>query len=149
MAGLKRVVGAYLMLLAAVVAVFFIINTFLVDTLDVLSIWYVLDVLMFIGLAVALVHNYMRKKAIDSGDSSEPVSRGYFEANAAFYLTAGITILFLHNWFSLLSQGADFLGSNDAGGNHQAWVIWAVVDTVLPIVVGVTGCHLWRTASDS
>ena len=144
MAGLKKLVGAYMVLVAVVVAVFFIVNTFLVDTLDVMSIWYVLDVLMLIGLALALVHNYMRKKGADAGEAGEPVSRGYFESNAAFYLTAGVTILFLHNWFSLLAQGGDYLD-----GNHQAWVIWAVVDTLLPIVLGITGCHLWRTASDS
>ena len=62
--------------------------------------------------------------------------------NTAFYLTAGITILFLHNWFSLLANGSDSLD-----GNHQAWVIWAVVDTMLPLVLGVTGCAMWRDAS--
>ena len=53
-------------------------------------------------------------------------------------------ILFLHNWFSLLANGADSLD-----GNHQAWVIWAAVDTALPLVVGVTGCALWREAGSS
>ena len=144
MAGVKKLVGAYLILVAVVVAVYFIINAFLVDTLDVQGIWYVLDVLMLIGLALALVHNYMRKKAANSADSSGPVSRAYFEANTAFYLTAGITILFLHNWFSLLAQGGD-----SPDGNHQAWVIWAVVDTMLPIVLGITGCHLWMNSSES
>ena len=50
-----------------------------------------------------------------------------------------MTVLFLHNWFSLLAQGTDSLD-----GNHQAWIIWAAVDVLLPLVVGVTGCRLWR-----
>ena len=148
MSGLKKLAGAYMMLVAVVVAVFFIINTFLADSLDVLSIWYVLDVLMLIGLALALIYNYSRKSGVDGGDSAEGVTRGYLEANVAFFVTAGVTILFLHNWFALLANGSDYLGSSGSDGNHQSWVIWAAVDTVLPIVLGVTGCHLWKNATE-
>ena len=143
MAGLKKLAGAYLVLLAIVVAVFFIINTFLTDALDVTTVWYVLDVLMLIGLAIGLVHNYVRKSGADGGNDGDGVTRGYFEANVAFYVTAGITILFLHNWFALLANGREYLD-----GNHQSWVIWAVVDTVLPIILGITGCHMWKKASE-
>ena len=62
-------------------------------------------------------------------------------ANVAFFAVAAITVLFLLNWFSLLAGGADSLD-----GNQQAWVIWAAVDTSLPIVLGVLGCRLWRGA---
>ena len=62
-------------------------------------------------------------------------------ANVAFFAAAAITVLLLHNWFSLRAGGADSLD-----GNHQAWVIWAAVDTSLPIVLGVLGCRLWRGA---
>ena len=62
------------------------------------------------------------------------MSRRNLEINSAFYLTAGLTILFLHNWFSLLAQGPERLA-----GNHQAWVIWAAVDTMQPLVMGTTG----------
>ena len=148
MAGLKKLAGAYLVLLAIAVAVFFIINTFLTDVLDVLTIWYVLDVLMLIGLAIGLVYNYGRKSGADGGNDGDGLTRGYFEANVAFFVTAGVSILFLHNWFALLALGSDSLGANSVGGNHHAWVIWAVVDTVLPIILGITGCHMWKNASE-
>ena len=77
-------------------------------------------------------------------DSGGPVTRRYLEVNVVFFVTAGVTILFLHNWFSLLAFGGDSLD-----GNHQAWVIWAAVDTLLPLVLGVTGCRLWLGESDS
>ena len=143
MAGIKKLAGAYLVLLAIAVAVFFIINSFLADAIDVLTVWLVLDVLMLIGLAIGLIYNYGRKKAVDGGEESEGVSRGYFEANAAFFVTAGVAILFLHNWFALLANGSDYLD-----GNHQAWVIWAVVDTMLPLILGVTGCHMWKNSEE-
>ena len=138
----KKPVGAYLVAVAVVVAVFFIINPFLVDSFDVQDVWYVLDVLMVIGLGLALVFNCMRKREEGARDPDGPVTRRYLEANVAFFVTAGVTILFLHNWFSLLAEGGDSLD-----GNHQAWIIWAAVDTLLPLVLGVTGCRLWQEGS--
>ena len=63
MAGLRKVAGAYLMGLAVVVAVYFIINRVLAESFDfdVVTTWYVLDVLMLIGLVLGLVFNYVRQ----------------------------------------------------------------------------------------
>ena len=147
---IKKLSGVYLMGVATVVAVWFIINSFFVDSFAVINVWYVLDILMVAGLAIALVFNYSRKRDEEAGrEPGEAVTRRHLEVNVAFYLTAGITILFLHNWFSLLALGDERslgLGS-DMGLNHQAWVIWAFVDTLLPLTLGVTGCAMWRDAA--
>ena len=137
MEGLKKLAGVYLVVVAVVVAVFFIINNFLSDAIDVLAVWQVLDVLMVIGLALGLVFNYMAKREADGAGDGPGTFRRSLEANVAFYATAGVTILFLHNWFALLAGVS-------LEGNEQAWVIWAAVDTVLPLVLGATGCRLWR-----
>ncbi len=144
MEGVKKLAGVYLVGIAVVVAVFFAVNSFLADAIDVVAVWSVLDILMVIGLALALAFNYASKREEGGRDPGEPVTRRYLEVNAAFYITAGVTILFLHSWFSLLAQGPDSLD-----GNHQAWVIWAAVDTLLPLVLGVTGCRLWRGSLQS
>ena len=145
MAGLKKLAGAYMVIVAVLVAVYFIINSVLgeaIDDFDVLGVWHVLDVLMLIGLVLALSFNYMRKRDEDGSDSGGAVTRRYLEVNLAFYLTAAITILFLHNWLSLLAVGLD-------DDNHPAWVIWAFVDVLLPLTLGATGCRLWREESSS
>ena len=143
MEALKKLLGMYLVLVATVVAVWFIINTFFVDSFSVSDVWYVLDILMVIGLAVALAYNFDRKRRMDSQLAGNGITRRYIEANVALYLTAGVTILFLHNWFAFLHGGPESLE-----GNHQAWVIWAVVDTMLPLVLGTTGCAMWRDAAE-
>ena len=140
MGALQKLVGVYLVAVAVAVAVFFIISNVVAGSFDVLNIWYALDVLMLIGLALALIFNYLAMK--DEGGRGETVTRRYLEVNTAFFVTAGVTILFLHNWLSLLALGSDSLNDNE-----QAWVIWAAVDTLLPIVLGVTGCRLWRDSS--
>ena len=142
MEGLNKLAGAYLVIVAVVVAVFFIINNFLTDAIDVMTVWYVLDVLMAIGLALGLIYNYLAKRAADGAGDGPGTFRRSLEANVAFYATAGVTILFLHNWFALLAGVS-------LEGNEQAWVIWAVVDTVLPLVLGATGCRLWRVSAGS
>ncbi len=142
MAGLKRPAAVYLIGVAIAVAVFFVGNTFLLDSIEVRDVWYVLDVLMFIGLVIALPYNFARKRSECDADPRGSVTRRYLEVNAAYYLTVGVTILFLHSWFSLLAQGWDSLDNN-----ASAWVIWAFVDTMLPIVFAVTGRSLWKEAA--
>ena len=142
MSGLKKLVGAYLVVVGVAVAVFFAINSLLFDSIDVPGTWQILDVLMFIGLVPALYFNYARKSEVDARDQNGSITRPYLESNVLFYLTVGITIIFMHNWLSMLANGTDSLD-----GNHQAWVIWAFVDTLLPIAFGLSGCRLWREVS--
>ena len=144
MDGIKKLVGIYLVGVALAVAVFFAINPFLAASFEVLNVWNMLDVLMLIGLALGLVFNYAAKREACKGDAGETITRRYLEVNVAFFVTAGTSILFLHAWFSLLAQGPDSLD-----GNHQAWVIWAAVDTLLPLVLGFTGYRLLRGDSQS
>ena len=143
MDALKKLLGMYLVLVATAVAVWFIINTFFVDSFSVTDVWYMLDILMVIGLVVALAYNFDRKRQMDAESHGDGITRRYLEANVALYLTIGVTILFLHNWFSFLYNGAESLD-----GNHQAWVIWAVIDTMLPLTLGTTGCAMLKGSRD-
>lgn len=143
MDAVKKLSGAYLIGVAMAVAVWFIISTFFVDSFEISDVWFVLDILMAVGLAVALVFNYDRKRRDADNLSGDGISRRYLEANVAFYLTAAITIIFLHSWFSFLYNGPESLD-----GNHQAWVIWAFVDTLLPLTLGVTGCAMLKGPSE-
>ena len=143
MARIKKLSSAYLMMIATAVATFFIINNLITDTINVPQVWLALNVLMLFGLAIGLIYNYGRKSAADAGKDGDSVTRGYLEANVKFYITVGVSIIFLHNWLAFLANGSDSLD-----GNHQAWIIWAVVDTMLPIILGITGLHMWKNADE-
>lgn len=127
---LQRLSGIYLIAVAVVVAVWFVVNPLLADALDPGDVWHVLDVLMVLGAIVALIFNARRK--MKDGDR--------WEVTVGFYATVGVTILLLHNWVLFVTSGL-------APDDHPQAVVWAVVDTVVPLVFGSTGYAMWRTPS--
>lgn len=95
---------------------------------------------MVIAAVPALAFNTRRKlRAGIVGRHMSPPHQ-YWEANIAFYATAGVTVLLLHNWVSILAPGLEV-------GDHQGFIKWAVVNTVLPLTFGATGYATWRGAA--
>ena len=135
----KRIAAVYLLAVSGVVATFFIVNILLVEVVSVPTVWYALDFFMLAGLALGLVYNYGYKARHHNPEPGAAVTRGYLEAHTLFYATVGVAILFLHNWIAFLTVGGVSIGDN-----HTAWLIWAVVDTGLPIILWATGYRLWR-----
>ncbi len=140
MNAIKKLVCVYMLATAVAVAVFFIVSTFLGGLVSVLVVWHVLDVMMLIGLATALAFNIHQKIHISVPDGNEAVTRAYLEANATFYATLGVSLVFLYNWFRFI---------NGSEGDVTNDIIWIIVDTMVPTALGVTGCRLWRESSRS
>ena len=132
---LIRAAAAYLVLLAAVVAVNFIVTPLYHPGGDEpFTVWEILNWFMAVGMVIALADSYVEKRRVD-GDGSADLKR-YLEANAVFYGAVAVFILFFWNWFSSLSP------NNEADGQF-----WAVIDTLMPIVMGVMGCRMFRHSS--
>ena len=122
---LIRAAAAYLVLLAAVVAVNFIVTPLYHPGGDEpFTVWEILNWFMAVGMVIALAASYVGKRRVD-GDGSADLKR-YLEANAVFYGAVAVFILFFWNWFSSLSP------NNEADGQF-----WAVIDTLMPIVMAV------------
>ena len=83
----KRLAAAYMLLVAVAVAVHFLVTQFYDPMLEgtALTVWRVLDPLMVIGVAAALIAAFARKRTLDAGADEQPVSREYLSANAMFY----------------------------------------------------------------
>ena len=130
----KRVVGVVHILAAAVVGLQQMFAATYEGSADV---WQVLNYVMFAAIALALVFNFIRKRANDaSGDTG--LSREYLESNVMFYLTSAIAILFVYNWVGELVRGGDENGGTLAG------IVWTVVNVVFVIISAATGAHLLR-----
>ena len=131
---LIRAAAAYLVLLAAAVAINFIVTPLYHPGGDEpFTVWEILDWFMAFGMVIALAAGYVDKRRVD-GDGSADIRR-YIEANVVFYGAVALFLLFFWNWFSLLSP------NNEPDGQF-----WAVIDALMPIVLGVTGCRLFAGA---
>ena len=132
---LGRVTSVYLIVLAVVVAVNFIITPLYHPGGDEpYTVWETLNWFMAVGMVITVVAGYILKRRVDA-DGSSDVKR-YLEANAVFYLALVVFLIFFWNWFSDLSPN-----------NAPDGQFWVVVDTLMPIVMGLTGCRIWACAN--
>lgn len=138
MSSLKRLLAVALILLAVAVGV----NWMITPLYNSEPVWGVLDWFMAAAVAVALIVNFVRKCSLADGSADGPVTREYLGANLAFYASVALTVTFFSNWFSVLDIG------NMPGSAGQAVAVWwPFIDTLLVLVVGTTGCYLWRDSS--
>ena len=131
---LIRAAATYLVLLAAAVAINFIITPLYHPGGDEpFTVWEILNWFMAVGMVIALAASYVDKRRVD-GDGSADIRR-YIGANVVFYAAVALFLLYFWNWFSLLSP------NNEPDGQF-----WVVIDALMPIVLGVTGCRLFGGA---
>ena len=134
MDGIKRIIGALLILFSIVIAVQFIAWR-LYDSGDV---WTVVNYISLVAIALAFYFNLERKRKNEtSGDGS--VNREYIESNVLYFGTMVLAALFLFNWLNLLVNGA-----KDVGEEVMHDVVWVVVDVMLIVLMGATGGHLLK-----
>lgn len=131
----KRVVGAYLALVAvAVLAQFVAWPLYVDDHADAANdTWLILNWFMAAGLALMLVITCKGKQSCDADPAGD--NRQWIRANVMFYLTVLLTIAFVPNWFAA------------TWGENANGTIWHIIDTVLPVLFGVQARRLLRAAS--
>ena len=133
---LNRLVGALLLLTAAIVGIYFV-----VDQLEVLPLlWGELDYLMALALVLGVIFASMRKRSLESAGLDRIVTRRYFEANLLFYGFVAMAMLFFWNWFDLL------VDADPQDTDHN--IVWIIVDTVAPLLWGALGIFLLRGGKD-
>ena len=132
----KRLAAIYMLLVAVAVAAHFLVTQLYDPMLEgtALTVWRVLDPLMVIGVAAALIAAFARKRTLDAGADEQPVSREYLSANAMFYYSAALLIVLLYNWF-----GVEFADPPNDDGQ-----VWILIDTTLPILLAASGVRLLR-----
>ncbi len=134
MAIVMRVVAAYLVLLAVVVALNFIATPLYHPGGDEpFTVWEFLNWFMAAGIVITIAVAFAAKRAVDADESADV--KQYLRASLLFYVSALVFLAFFWNWFSNLSPN-----------NVPDGLVWVFVDTVMPLVAGVTGCRLWQRA---
>ena len=131
----KRVVGAYLALVAvAVLAQFVAWPLYEDDHADAaVDTWLILNWFIAAGLALMLVITTRAKRSCDAEGGDD--TRQWVRANAMFYCTVLLAVAFVPNWFAA------------AWGESANGTIWHIIDTVVPVLFLVQARRLLRPAS--
>ena len=130
----RRLAGVYLAIVGAAVAVHFVLDPLIYEWAEgdgTPTVWLVLDWLMVVGLAIALVVTFGAKRAAEGGSDL----REYLVANVQFYVAAALTLLFLWNAFQI---------SWAAGAQTPDGQAWTLIDVVLPLLFVTLGVRLWN-----
>ena len=138
---IRKLLAVYLSVVALLVAVHFVFNSFYRETLDVVDVWSVLDWPIALAIVIALVVHLRRKFALKR-EADQAISREYVEANVAVYGTALVALWFFSNWFTFLNLGTE-------GESVANVVVWAFVDALIVLVLAATGRYLWRSGADT
>ncbi len=137
MDGIKRIIGALLIVFSIVIAVQFIAWR-LYDSGEV---WKYVNYVSLVAIALAFYFNWQRKyKQEASGETG--VTREYIESNVLYFATMILAALFLFNWLNLLVNGA-----KDVGEEVMHDVVWVVVDIMLIVISGATGGYVLQGSS--
>ena len=128
-----RLLSVYLMGLAAVVAVYFVLSPVVHPGATEVPIWGVLNCFMAVAVFLALAASLLHKLELEgNGGPSDTVE--YIRLTAAFYAAALLALWFFWRWFIQL-QGDD--GSD---------LSWTLIDPLFAIVTAAVGRHTWQNA---
>ena len=135
MTAIKRLAAVYMLLVSVAVWANWLGSQFYDPTLEGAAIdaWRILDPLMVVGMAMALIVALSRKLGHDS-EIDGSVTREYLESNFTFYYSAAILLALLWNWFGF--QWVD--PPNDVP------LVWTLIDITVPLVMASTGIRLLR-----
>ena len=103
--------------------------------------WTVLDPLMGLAIVLGLIVGYPRMKRASSAGPDAPVTWERLAATTMFYGFLGVGILFFWSWFTTMSVSADFAPGK---GENVSALVWMIIDTLLPLLLGATGVSLLR-----
>ncbi len=133
----RKLLAVLLGAIALVVAVHFVASPFYEEWVDAGLVWDVVNWFMAVAVMVALVVHFIRKAVLGRRQADGAVTLEYLEINLLFYATVLLALWFFWNWVDNLTVGAD-----PQGDTHL--LIWALVDPLFVLIVGVTARRLWR-----
>ena len=136
MAIILKVLSAYTVLVALLVAVKFIFD------IEQPS-WSVMNWLMAAGVIITLGGAINCKRALEAESGAEPDQRRFLDVNVPFYAAVALLIAFGFQWSSELN---DHVQATALVGGEETSVgsMWAYIDTLYIVVTGMIGVRMWN-----
>lgn len=135
MAILLKLLSAYTVLVALLVAVKFIFDIAQPE-------WSLLNWLMAAGVIITMGGAISCKRALEANDG-EPDLRRFLDVNVPFYAAVALLIAFAFQWSAELSDHAPIIALVN-GNETSISSLWAYIDTLYIIVTGMIGVRMWN-----
>ena len=139
---LKRVLAVIHIVLAFAVGLNWIATPLYHDGSDSYPVWEFLNYFMAVAVLIALIVNFLSKRALDREKSDGSLNRPYFEANLAFYASIVLALWYYWNFF-----GSLFPETESAAVGLIHLEMWTLINPLFVLTTGVTGFRLWRMAA--
>ena len=143
MDSLKKVIGVFLILVAAIVAIHTVAEPLYYSSTPENpynnSVWLYINILSAITLVIGIIVSYVRKSNVSENSSVQE----YIAANTLFFGFMFAAIFFFWNWFGIHNPGQDYTPTNSDTGS----MVWIIFDPILPLLNGALGMHLLRSKS--
>lgn len=136
MAIVLKLLSAYTMLVALLVAVKFI---FAIEQ----PTWTVMNWLMAAGVLIALAGAINCKLALEKDSDGGQDLRRFLDVNVPFYAAVALLIAFAFQWSSELNDHVQ-LTVMAKGEEMTIGSMWAYIDTLYIIVTGMIGVRMWN-----
>lgn len=130
----KRIFGAYSVVMAAVVGVLFFLTPVYDDGSTGYPAWAVVNWFMAPTVLTALAASFVWKLGLNRGEAADGDLRRSLEVNALFYSALVLALWYLSNWFG------DLVG-------REVPLLWSFIDPLYVAVTGACGVRLWRSGS--
>ncbi len=145
----KRICGAYCLVIAALAALNFMLTPVYNDPSANYPVWVILNWFMAVAVVITIVASVHAKVASDrQGDG--PVDRAWISTNLLFMAMVVMTIWWFWNWLSTHFPGTEvfevFEISEVVVYIHLA--MWAFFNPLYVLTSGFAGWRLWREAAD-
>ncbi len=130
----KRVVGWALFFYGILYAMQVLFNRLYADAFSPQHVYDVMNYCTAVGIAISIAVVSAHKRRVGSSDDS-PAGR-FLAAQAGFYMTMALALLYFPLWFSLL------FGDTVTDVQNVGWIL---VSAINPLVLGTTGSFLWKS----
>ncbi len=140
----KRIVGVYLIVVAAVVAIHTVAEPLYYTSTEASPYsphWSKINALMVLAIVLGVIFGYIRKRGLGQDQGGAPVTREYLEANVQFYGLLFVGILFFWNFFNLHSPAFTAIRMETVSA------VWIVIDAALPLILAAMGLSMLKSDS--
>ena len=137
----KRIVGVYLVVVAAVVAIHTVAEPLYYTSTEASPYsphWSKINALMVLAVVLGGIFGYIRKRGAGREGGGASVTREYLEANVQFYGLLFVGILFFLNYFNLHSPGFTAIAMETVS------TVWIVIDAALPLILAAMGLSMLK-----